>query len=147
MRFLFVCLFTFLVSLSALAKDIPSVNMDGLMKEIKAHDAKTMVIFWAPWCPFCMRELKIIRDNPQFVENNNLQIIGLSQEKDKRASESFVENEKMPFKFLIAKQEIYDKLQRIKAVPLTIVFSKEGKQLDMEYGKQNIEDLALMLED
>jgi len=147
MRFLFICIFTLLLSLSAFAEDMQSINMEGLMKEVKAHDAKTMVVFWAPWCPYCMRELRIIRDNPEFVEKNNLQVIGLTKIKDKHASIGFVEKEKMPFKFFIAEQEIYDELQRINAVPLTIVYNNKGEQLDLEYGKQDIEDLALMLED
>ena len=147
MRFLFICIFTLLLSLSAFAEDMQSINMEGMMKEVKAHDAKTMVVFWAPWCPYCMRELRIIRDNPEFVEKNNLQVIGLTKIKDKHASIGFVEKEKMPFKFFIAEQEIYDELQRINAVPLTIVYNNKGEQLDLEYGKQDIEDLALMLED
>lgn len=147
MRFLFVFIFTFFISVLSYADDMKSINMAGLMKEVRAHDAKTMVVFWAPWCPHCMRELKIIRDNPQFVQNNNLQIIGLTQHKDKSASEAFVKRENIPFRFFLAEQEIYDELQRIKAVPLTVVFNNEGKVLDYEYGKQSIEDLALMLED
>ncbi|ADD67808.1 alkyl hydroperoxide reductase/ Thiol specific antioxidant/ Mal allergen [Denitrovibrio acetiphilus DSM 12809] len=139
----FITLFAF----SAFADDMPAVDLDGLLKEVRAHDAKTMVVFWAPWCPFCIRELKILRNNPQFATNNNLQIIGLTKRNDRRAAVNFVKKQKMPFRFFIAEQDVYDKLQRIDAVPLTVVFSKEGKVLDYEYGKQDIEDLALMLED
>jgi len=144
---LFIVSIMLLFSVQSFADEMPEVGLDGLMKEIKSHNAKTMVVFWAPWCPYCMRELKIIRDNPQFISNNNLQLIGLVKRKDKKQSIRFVKREKMNFKFLVAKQEIYDKLQRIDAVPLTLVYDNKGNLLDSEYGKQDIEDLALMLED
>ncbi|PLX66614.1 MAG: hypothetical protein C0602_11110 [Denitrovibrio sp.] len=144
---LFAFIFIFMVSFSAFAADMPSVNLDGLMKEVKSHDGKTMVIFWAPWCPWCLKELKVIRDNPKFVSDNNLQIIGITKLNDKGKAENLVEHEKMPFRFIIGEKDIYDKLQRIDAVPLTIVYSNKGEQLDLEYGKQSIEDLNLMVED
>jgi len=137
----------FIFSFASFAKDMPEIGLDGLLKEVKAHNAKTMVVFWAPWCPFCMKELKLIRDNPQFIINNNLQVIGLTKENDKKRAIAFVEDEKMPFKFFIANREIYKKLQQIDAVPLTLIYSNTGKLLDSEYGKQNLDDLALMLED
>lgn len=146
MRFIAVILFT-LFSLNTFAEGMPTINLNGLMQQVKSHDSKTMVVFWAPWCPFCMRELKVIRDNPEFVKENNLQIIALTKRPDKGRAIAFVEKEKMPFRFFIAEQEIYDKLQRIDAVPLTLVYNNEGKLLDFEYGKQDIDDLALMLED
>ncbi len=144
---LFILALLLFSSSFAFADEMPEIGMDGLLKEVKSHDAKTMVVFWAPWCPFCIRELKIIRDNPQFISNNNLQIIGLTKKSDKRQSLKFVKREKMNFKFFIAKQEVYNKLQRIDAVPLTLVYDNQGNLLDEEYGKQDIEDLALMLED
>lgn len=142
-------LLTFFISFSAFASDVkhPVIGNKELMEQIKAHDTKTMVIFWAPWCPFCVRELKIIRDNPNFVKFNNLQIIGLNKNSDRHTSIRYAAKENLPFRFFTAKSEIYDKYQKIDAVPLTIVFSNEGKILDLEYGKQDIEDLALMLED
>jgi len=146
MRFILFILLT-LFSFNAMAEEMPSINLNGLMKEVKSHEGKTMVVFWAPWCPFCMRELKIIRDHPEFVSHNNLQIIGLTKKNDKKRAIAFVKNEKMTFTFFIAEQEIYDELQRIDAVPLTLVYDNTGKLLDYEYGKQSIEDLALMLED
>jgi len=144
---LFIAILMFMFSSSAFAADMPTLNIQGLMKEIKSHDAKTMVVFWAPWCPFCIRELRIIRDHPEFITNNKLQLIALTKKNDRRTAISFVKKEKMTFRFFIAEQEIYNELQKIDAVPLTLVYNSEGKLLDYEYGKQNIEDLALMLED
>lgn len=146
MRFILLIVFA-LFSFNVYADGMPTLNMDQLMTEVKSHNAKTMVVFWAPWCPFCMKELKIIRDNPDFVKNNNLQVIGLTKKPDKSRAIAFVEKENMPFKFFIGEQEIYDRLQKIDAVPLTLVYGSDGKLLDYEYGKQSVEDLALMLED
>ena len=146
MRLFFISLLL-LISVQSFAAEMPEVGFDSLIDKIKSHDGKTLVVFWAPWCPFCIRELKTIRDNPQFVANNNLQIIGLTNKRDKRSSMRFVTRENLKFIFFIAKQEIYDKLQRVDAVPLTLVYSNTGELLDEEYGKQDIEDLALMLED
>jgi len=78
---------------------------------------------------------------------NSLQVIGLTKKRDKRSSVRFVKDESMPFRFFTAEKDIYDKFQRIDAIPLTLVFDSAGKLLDEEYGKQDLEDLALMLED
>lgn len=146
MRFISVFL-VFLWCSVSFAADMASIGLNGLINEIGSNSAKTMVVFWAPWCPHCKRELKILRDNPQFVANNKLQVICLTKAKDKKRAEDFVADEKMPYKFFLADQAIYDKYQKIDAVPLTLIFDRSGKVLDFEYGKQNIEDLALMLED
>jgi len=147
MKRILVFIIFIIFSFSYADDSMPVIGMDGLMKEIKSHNAKTMVVFWAPWCPYCIREMKIIRDNPQFMSNNNLQIIGLTKIKDSHAASKMVKKSEFKGRFFIAKQEIYDELQKIDAVPLTIVFSNTGKKLDEEYGKQDLEDLALMLED
>lgn len=147
MRYLFILFFTVFFSFTSAAQEISGLDMDGLMKRVKAHSAKTMVVFWAPWCPHCIRELRIIRDNPQFVADNNLQVIGLTKVCDKRSAEKFVADEKMPFSFFTADSGIYAQLQKIDAVPLTIVFTPDGRQNDLEYGKQDIADLELMLLD
>ena len=146
MRFISVLLIS-LFTFSAYAADMPLISLDGLMKEIKSHSGKTMVVFWAPWCPHCIRELRVIRDNPKFVADNGLQIIALTKECDRRSAVEFAKSEKMPFRFFLGEKEVYNKLQKIDAFPLTIVFKNDGTQHDLEYGKQSIEDLQLMLLD
>jgi thiol-disulfide isomerase/thioredoxin len=134
-------------AINVFADEMPKIGNAELMQMIKAHDQKTMVVMWAPWCPFCIRELKILRDNQQFISNNNLQVIAITKRRDRRTAIKYVKRNKMNFQFYIAKQEIYNKYQKIDAIPFTMVFSNKGELLDSEYGKQDIEDLALMLED
>ncbi len=49
---LFILALLLFSSSFAFADEMPEIGMDGLLKEVKSHDAKTMVVFWAPWCPF-----------------------------------------------------------------------------------------------
>lgn len=140
-------IFIFLFASVAFAADMPQVDLNGLIKEVKAYNGRTVVVFWAPWCPHCKKELQTIKDNPQFIKKNNLQVIGLTKARDKHLAEEYVEKEKLPFRFFIGTQEIYDKLQKIDAVPFTIVFDKNGEIHDSEYGRQGIEGLSLLLLD
>jgi thiol-disulfide isomerase/thioredoxin len=144
MRFLFILLL--LTFSTAFAGDMKTVNVDSLLQEIRAHSGKTLVVFWAPWCPHCVRELKLIRDNPQFVQAKGLKVVGLTKKADKNRAIALVEKEKMPFIFFLADEDVYRTYQKIDAVPLTMIFDSSGKVLDYEYGKQNLEDLELMLE-
>lgn len=137
----------FLMTAAASAAEMQSLNLNSLHEKIRAHSGKTMVVFWAPWCPHCVREIITLRNNPLFAEENNLQLIGLTYVRDKRSAERFVSKEKINYDMFLAEKDIFDEYQKIDAVPLTIVFENDLTVWDFEYGKQDVEELELMLLD
>lgn len=146
MRIFILTLTAFIMSFSlSFASDLQKVDLQGLQQMIKSHNGKTMVVFWAPWCPHCMRELRMLRENPDFIKKNNLQVIGITKENDAPFASSTIKSEKLPFIFRLGTRELYSTLMKVDAVPFTQVYLNSGKLNDEEYGAQRIEDLQLML--
>lgn len=131
---------------SVFASDLQKIDNAGLQQLIKAHKGKTLVVFWAPWCPHCMRELRMLRENPDFIKKNNLQIIAVTKENDAPFASSTIKAEKLPFTFRIGTRELYSALLKIDAVPFTQAYRNNGSLIDEEYGAQRIEDIQLMLD-
>ncbi|MGE4319418.1 MAG: redoxin domain-containing protein [Deferribacterales bacterium] len=146
MRKFILTLFLVLLCAYSYAGSMDTIDNAGLQKVIKSFKGKTMVVFWAPWCPHCMRELRMLRENPDFLKNNNIQVVGITKEKDCSFAISTVKDEKFPFKFFIGTPDLYKELMKIDAVPYTRVYGHDGNLIDDEYGSQKLEDLKLMLD-
>ena len=144
-KFIFIVL-TMFFCVSSYASGLNSLDPAGLSWLIKSYKGKTMVVFWAPWCPHCMRELRMLRDNPAFIKKNGLQIVGITKENDASFAVSTIKDEKFPFKFFAGTQDLYRELMRIDAVPYTRVYGHDGHLIDEEYGAQRLEDLQLMMQ-
>lgn len=84
--------------------------------------------------------------NIDFLNENNLQVIGVSKLRDRKSAPKFVAKNGYKFKFFTGTKELHRELMRIDAIPLVMIFDSEGKILDEEFGYQNLEDIKLMLE-
>lgn len=133
-------------SVSAFSADLPVLKSKADLASIaKKYSGKTMVVFWAPWCPHCMRELRMLRDNPAFIKKNRIQVIGMVKENDASSAADTIKDEKFPFKFFAGTKDLYSEMMKIDAVPYTVIFGNKGNIIDFEYGEQKTDELELML--
>ncbi|WP_415238915.1 TlpA family protein disulfide reductase [Seleniivibrio woodruffii] len=127
------------------AGQLKTAETADIIKAAKSFKGKTVVVFWAPWCPHCMRELRMLRNSPDFIRKNNIQVIGITKQNDEKNAESAIKEEKFPFRFYTGSQALHKDMMKIDAVPFTRVYNSKGEVLDEEYGSQTLEDIELMV--
>jgi thiol-disulfide isomerase/thioredoxin len=145
MRKIFIVLFVALISFKLFAAPLKTIETQDVVNMAKAFNGKTLVVFWAPWCPHCMREMRMLRNSPDFIKKHNIQVIGITKPADERYAESTIKEEKFPFKFYTGSIALHKEMMKVDAVPFTKVYNNKGMVTDEEYGSQTLEDLELML--
>lgn len=146
MRTITVIIFAiFLLSFNLFAEPLKTAETKDIINLAKSFRGKTVVVFWAPWCPHCMREMRMLRNNPDFIKQHNIQVIGITKPADERYAESTIKEEKFPFRFFTGSVALHKEMMKIDAVPYTKVYNSKGEAEDEEYGSQTLEDLELMI--
>ena len=145
MRKIFFITLLVLLAAQLFAAPLKTVEAEDIVRMSKSFNGKTVVVFWAPWCPHCMREMRMLRNSPEFIKKNNIQIIGITKPADERYAESTIKEEKFPFKFFTGSIALHKELMKIDAVPFTKVYNSKGEVSDEEYGSQTLEDIEVML--
>ncbi|MCD8554836.1 redoxin family protein [Seleniivibrio sp.] len=145
MRKIFFITLLVLLTAQLFAAPLKTVEAEDIVRMSKSFNGKTVVVFWAPWCPHCMREMRMLRNSPEFIKKNNIQIIGITKPADERYAESTIKEEKFPFKFFTGSIALHKELMKIDAVPFTKVYNSKGEVSDEEYGSQTLEDIEVML--
>jgi len=146
MRIIFIFTFAFVLLTSSLfAEPLKTVETKDIVNIAKSFKGKTVVVFWAPWCPHCMREMRMLRNSPDFIKKHNIQVIGITKPSDERYAESTIKDEKFPFRFYTGSTALHKEMMKIDAVPFTKVYNSKGEVTDEEYGSQSLEDIELMV--
>ncbi|MGE4267997.1 MAG: TlpA family protein disulfide reductase [Deferribacterales bacterium] len=145
MRKIFFITLLVLLAAQLFAAPLKTIEADDIVRMSKSFNGKTVVVFWAPWCPHCMREMRLLRNSPEFIKKNNIQVIGITKPADERYAESTIKEEKFPFKFFTGSVALHKELMKIDAVPFTKIYNSKGEVSDEEYGSQTLEDIEVML--
>lgn len=117
-----------------------------LINLVKAHNGKTVVVFWAPWCPYCKKEVKLFNENSAFFKENNLNVILLSPPEDTEDSIRFLSSINNSFPAYARDSSLKRKL-RVTSIPDTFVFTSDGKVYDRERGAKDMQSLKYMIEE
>jgi peroxiredoxin len=141
-----------LLAAPAAAPNLKSVDGPGLVKAIRAHKGKVVVLnLWATWCPPCVEEF------PEFVKLHNthrkqgLAVIGasLDEPEDRRKVADFMVREKVPFEIYMRTtrtlEEFIDPVDKkwTGIAPTTYVFGRNGKMAGPQAaGKMTYEQLV-----
>ena len=158
MRFLII--FIFLVSNSSAneAKDIKNLfineelkKYDGLTflddKNIKLNlsDYKGNLIllnFWATWCAPCKKEMPSLDKLLTYEDLDNLKIfpINIGQDNLKKSSEFFADLKIKNLKIFFDSPNTLAKKLRLRGIPTSILFNKDGLEFARIVGSINFED-------
>ena len=162
MRFLII--FIFLVT-SAIANEIPKIKNLAINKEVKTYknitflDLNEKVInlsdykgklvflnFWATWCAPCKKEMPSLDALKMNPELDNIIIFPINVGKD-----SYKKSEKFFKDLNIKNLDIYfdnpktlAKVLKLRGVPTTILFNKDGKEFARIIGSIDFYDVEFI---
>ena len=158
MRILIIFIFLLSNSFASEVKDIKNLVIN---KELKKYDGLTflddknkqldlndymgnliLLNFWATWCAPCKEEMPSL-DALQVHENlDNLKIfpINVGQEKIEKASKFFEDLEVKNLKLFFDSPITLAKKLRLRGIPTSILFNKEGEEFARIIGSIDFED-------
>ena len=128
-------------------KDIGSVDANGLLKKINQEKGKVVVInIFASWCPPCKEEIPGLVKVRDDFSSKEVTIIGISVDKEPKALETFVNNEKMNYPVYFAQGDFIERVG-VTAVPQLLIYNKAGELVVNHKGLVDVDDLTQALKE
>ena len=95
---------------------------------LKEYKGKYVLIdFWASWCGPCRKEIPNLKKLHAAFKGQNLEVVSISTDKNKKAWQKAVEVEKMPWLQLLDVNDVSGKLYNVVAIPHMVLINPEGK--------------------
>ena len=158
MRFLII--FIFVIS-SAIANEAPKIKnvvinnefkiydnitfLDGNKRSVKLSDYKGNLVllnFWATWCAPCKEEMPSLDSLTRNPELDNIKIFPINIGKDsfKKSKKFFTELNIKNLNIYFDNHKTLAKDLKLRGIPTTILFNKEGKEFARIIGSIDFND-------
>tara|TARA_B100000902_G_scaffold153986_1_gene150464 strand:- start:805 stop:1314 length:510 start_codon:yes stop_codon:yes gene_type:complete len=158
MRFLII--FIFVIS-SAIASEAPKIKnivinnelkiydnitfLDGNKKSVKLSDYRGNLVllnFWATWCAPCKKEMPSLDSLKRNPELDNIKIFPINIGKDsyKKSQKFFKELNIKNLDIYFDNQKTLAKDLKLRGLPTTILFNKDGKEFARIIGSIDFND-------
>ena len=158
MRFLII--FIFVIS-SAIASEAPKIKnivinnelkiydnitfLDGSKKSVKLSDYRGNLVllnFWATWCAPCKKEMPSLDSLKRKPELDNIKIFPINIGKDsyKKSQKFFKELNIKNLDIYFDNQKTLAKDLKLRGLPTTILFNKDGKEFARIIGSIDFND-------
>lgn len=141
---LILLLLTFFISPSY--AEVKYIDESGLNKLLHQGYNKTVLVFWATYCPYCKALLQTLNENSIYFKRNKINIIAISVDKNPSLVTDFVEKVKYPFNFYIDRGDLKRKFNAY-YIPVTAIFDKDGHLEDTFPGNKPFSELKRYLEE
>lgn len=138
-----VILLMFFMSASVFA-EVENLSYKKYEKIIKKHDSKVLIVFWATYCPHCLKELETIADNYEFFSDSDIKVIGIAKDKSGKILSEFLNNKNYPFKNYMITEGLKNKMN-IRLVPITAVYDESGNLDHISPGRKRFGELKSMI--
>lgn len=112
---------------------LEGVNSDTFSTE-KFSDAPLLLDFWASWCKPCREKNQDLKKNYDQIRSKGIQILGVSLDDKTDIWKSALEKDHLPWPQGILfsnNKKLIQQKYNAHAIPLSILFSREGKVLQI----------------
>lgn len=132
--------FSLISSNSTISK--PDFHLTDTKSKIHTHkstDGKYLIVnFWATWCPPCLREIPYLVDF--YAKNSHqVEILGMNYEgADEKLINEFSHSLKINYPIILSSgknQPQFENFGKIKNLPTTHIFNKDGKLIISKIGE------------
>ncbi|MCA1927849.1 MAG: TlpA family protein disulfide reductase [Calditerrivibrio sp.] len=128
------------------ATSVERIDELGFNKLLKQGQSKTVVIFWGVYCPYCKELLKTVNENKDFFNGQNIKVIAVSVDNDKKLVDNYAEKSNYYFKLYFDMGKLKRKYNAY-FIPMTVIFDKNGGIEDTFPGNKTIYQLKELLKD
>jgi thiol-disulfide isomerase/thioredoxin len=126
--------------------DLTGRRLDGQPFDLSELKGKVVLVdFWATWCPPCVAEIPNVKDNYQKYRDRGFEVVGVSQDEDRDALETFVDGknatkEKLPWITLWTSETVkegeneenpFAKKFGVDGLPETLLIDQSGKVVSL----------------
>jgi len=114
-----------------IAPKIPFFTADGEEKTLADYIGKGVVLnFWATWCAPCVREMPDLDRLHAMVKGNDVEVLALNEDRKgmEVAPKFFKKNKLHDLDILIDKKTKVLKSLKVRGLPTTVLFDREGKE-------------------
>ncbi|MCF8038601.1 MAG: TlpA family protein disulfide reductase [Desulfohalobiaceae bacterium] len=141
-----------LFAVQALAKqfaapdfELPTLSGGRVDLEQYKNENPVLLVFWATWCPGCIREVSNINDLVERYEDQGLVTIGVNIGEPAGRVERFKEKYKPDYRLALDHEKQVSRDYMIQGVPTLLVINKQGNITYASYGvndklKEAVED-------
>jgi len=113
-----------------LAPDFTLKDLTGKDVSLSSFRDKSMVciVFWATWCPYCIKEIPKLKEIYTKYNEKGLEIISINiaaNDPIKRVA-AFQQKNAVPYNILYDEKNVVAKMYGITGVPVSIIIDKKG---------------------
>ena len=125
----------------AATNDLPAVtlkDLNGGAVDLAQFQGKPIIInFWATWCGPCRFEIPMLNELHRKYSPKGLVIVGISTDEEGASIvKPFMEDLPIEYSSFLKGDDTEEKFGGVWALPTTIFFDKDGKQIDKILGVQ-----------
>jgi len=128
----------FISRISASSKDVlgmpaPDFKLQDLnyntinLQEFKDKEQPVLIFFWTTWCPFCQREIRVLRDSYGSLVKAGVEVLAIDVGESYNKVTSLVGRYQLPFRVLLDKDSHTAETYSIRGVPTYILVNKRGE--------------------
>lgn len=130
-----------------LAVDFKLLDLNQTTLTLSNYKNKQPVVlfFWTTWCPFCLNELKILKDIYPQLQKDGWELFAIDVGEPAYRIDNFVKNYSLNFKVLLDKDMTVADAYDILGVPTYVLVNKEGYIVfkDNYFPRANFKELIL----
>ena len=138
-----------LLGLPTLAADVgtrpalPAVTLlDGSRLDLSAPaDVARVVVFWASYCPFCLRHTAHVEKLHRLAAGQRLQVLSVSQDTNPALVHPYLQRHGYTFPVTMDSTPMRAALSSRKVIPLTCALDRQGVLREMIPGEMFEEDV------
>lgn len=110
------------------APDFTLKNLSGVDSNLNQFrdNKRTVIFFWATWCPYCRNELTGLTKNKVDLDKNGVKILLVNLGETPEVVSDFVEKNNVPFEVLIDSMTSSKKIYDIIGLPTLVFINTDG---------------------
>jgi peroxiredoxin len=111
-----------------LAPDFKLQDLSGAFVQLNSfRDRKSVLMFfWTSWCPYCLKELKVLNNKLKKLEEEGVELLAINVEEPASKADRVIKNYKLVFRVFLDGDSSVANSYGIVGVPSFVLVDKKG---------------------
>ncbi len=116
------------VSVGSEAPDFELDDVDGNKVSLSSFRGKNpvLLVFWASWCPYCVKEIPDLKKLDSKYKDKGLKIIGVNVRENPKAVSNFVKKKAVDYTVVMDRDGSVSSSYKVLGIPTNVLIDKEG---------------------